>query len=51
MSVQKIIIAFLKLDKAEQQRVKRSIDALLAEQGPDEITPPPTGTPPGGPPK
>lgn len=48
MNVEKIIIAILKLDPADRARVRRFLEAATA---PEEITPPPTGTPPGGPPK
>lgn len=49
MNVEKIVEAILKLKPADRARVRQLLEAAT-EPG-ENITPPPTGDPPGGPPK
>lgn len=47
-TIQEFVDEFLKLGRADQRKVLRALNAMAEEQ---EIVPPPTGNPPGGPPK
>lgn len=49
MKLQDLVDQFLKLPKADQQRALKLMQAALEQD--EFVGPPPTGDPPGGPPK
>lgn len=47
--LQDFVDEFLKMDRKDQEKLVRMLNVAL--EGEQEIVPPPTGNPPGGPPK